>query len=201
MTSIRTIFSLVAVEDLYLEQLDVKTIFLHGDLEKEIYMQQPQGYEFKWKDNLVCKLKKSLYGLKKDPRQWYLKFDKFMAVQSYSRCHYDHCVYFKRLDNGIYIILFLYVDEMLIAGSNMQYINFLKRKLAKSFEMKDLGAAKKILAMRITRDNKNRKSTLSQGEYIETVLERFKMKNAKPVSTHLISHLKLRRCVPRHRMI
>jgi hypothetical protein len=68
MTSIRTILSLVAVEDLHLEQLDVKPTFLHGDLEEEIYMQQPQGYEVKGKENLVCRLKKSLYGLKKDPR-------------------------------------------------------------------------------------------------------------------------------------
>ena len=68
MTSIRTILSLVAVEDLHLEQLDVKTTFLHGDLEEEIYMQQPQGYEMKGKEKLVCRLKKSLYGLKQAPR-------------------------------------------------------------------------------------------------------------------------------------
>jgi hypothetical protein len=79
MTSIRTILSLVVVEYLHLEQLDVKTTFLHGDLEKEIYMHQPQGYEVKGKDNLVCRLKKSLYGLKKYLRQWYLKFDRFMT--------------------------------------------------------------------------------------------------------------------------
>jgi hypothetical protein len=79
MTSIRTILSLVVVEYLHLEQLDVKTTFLHGDLEEEIYMQQPQGYEVKEKENLVCRLKKSLYGLKKAPRQWYLKFDRFMT--------------------------------------------------------------------------------------------------------------------------
>ena len=68
MNSIRTILSLVAVEDLHIEQLDVKTTFLHGDLEEDMYMQQPQGYEVKGKENLVFKLKKSLYGLKKAPR-------------------------------------------------------------------------------------------------------------------------------------
>jgi hypothetical protein len=80
---------------------------------------------------------------------------------------------------------------MLVAGSNMQDINVLKKKLANSFVMKDLGDAKKILGMRITRDRKNRKLTLSQGEYIEKVLERFRMQNAKPVSTPLASHFKL----------
>jgi hypothetical protein len=155
MTSIRTILSLVAVEYLHLEHLDVKTTFLHGDLDEEIYMQQPHGYEVKGKENLVCMLKKSLYGLNKDPRQWYLKFERFMTEQGYSRCHSDHCVYFKRIENGSYIILLLYVDGMLVAGSNMQDINVLKKKLANSFAMKDLGAAKKILGMRITRDRKN----------------------------------------------
>ena len=138
-------------------------MFLHGDLEEEIYMQQPQGYEVKGKD-LVCRLKKSLYGLKQDSRQWYLKFDKFMTEQGYDRCHSDHCVNFKWLGNGIYIILLLYVD-----------INVLKRKLVKSFVMKDLGAAKQILGMRITTDGKNKKITFYRGEYIENVLERFRM--------------------------
>jgi hypothetical protein len=82
-------------------------------------MQQPQGYEVKGKDNLVCKLKKSLCGLKQAPRQWYLKFDMFMIEEGYSRCHSDHCVYFKRLENGSYIILVLYGDDMIFTGSNM----------------------------------------------------------------------------------
>ena len=106
----------MVVEYLHLEQLDVKTTFLHGDFEEEIYMHQPQGYEVKGKDNLVCRLKKSLYGMKQYPSKWYLKFDKFMTEQGYDRCHSNHYVYFKRLDNGRYIILLLYVDDMLVAG-------------------------------------------------------------------------------------
>ena len=95
------------------------------------------------------------------------------------------------LDNGSYVILLLYVDDMLIAGSNMQDINVLKKKLANSFVMKDLGAAKKILGMKIARDRKNHKLTLSQGEYIGKVLERFNMQDAKPVSTPLATNFKL----------
>ena len=94
-------------------------------------MQQPQGYEVKGKDNLVCMLTKSLYGLKKSLRQWYLNFDKFMTEQGYDRCHSDHYVYFKRLDKERYIILLLYVDDMLVARFNMQDINVLKTKIAK----------------------------------------------------------------------
>ena len=84
-----------------------------------------------------------------------------MSEQGYARCHSDHCVYMKKKNDGNYIILLLYVDEMLVARSNMQEINVLKIKLANSFAMKDLGAAKQILGMRITRDRKNRKLTLS----------------------------------------
>ena len=112
MTSICTVLSLVATEDLHLEQLDVKTTFLHGDLDEEIYMAQPWGFEVKGKENLVCKLKKSLYGLKQAPRQWYLKFDRFMQEHGYNRCHSDYCVYFKRLDDDSYTILCLYVDDI-----------------------------------------------------------------------------------------
>ena len=80
-----------------------------------------------------------------------------MKKQGYNRCQYDHYVYLKRLDNGRYIILLLYVDDMLVARSKMKDINVLKRKLAKSFAMKNLGATKQILGMRITRDMKSRK--------------------------------------------
>jgi len=89
-----------------------------------------------------------------------------MSEQGYTRCHSNHCVYLKKQNDGSYVILLLYVDEMLVAGSNMQEINVLKRKLANSFAMKDLGTAKQILSMRITRDRKNHKLTLSQNEYI-----------------------------------
>jgi hypothetical protein len=136
-------------------------------------------------------LKKRLYGINQAPRKWYLKFDMFMTEQGYSRCHFDHYVYFKRIENGSYIILLLYVDDMLFAGSNMKDTNVLKNKLSNSFTMKDLGAAKKILGMRIIRDKKNRRLTLSQGEYIENVLERFRMQNEKLISTHLANHFKL----------
>ena len=83
-----------------------------------------------------------------------------MTKHGYSRCHSDHCVYFRRRDDDNYIILLLYVDDMLVARYNMQEINVLKRKSANIFVMKDLGPTKQILGMRITRDGKNHKLTL-----------------------------------------
>ena len=109
----------------------------------------------------MCRLKKSLYGLKQAPRQWYLKFDSFMHEHGYNRCHSDHCVYFKRLDDDNCIIICLYVDNMHVVGSNMDHIKGLKRQLAHSFAMKDLGAEKQILGMKIFRERKNQKLKLS----------------------------------------
>ena len=171
MTSIRAILSLVATENLFLEQLDVKTAFLHGDLEEDIYMHQPEGFEVKGKEGYVCKLKKSLYGLKQAPRQWYHKFDTFMITNEFVRCQSDHCVYVKKITNGNYVILLLYVDDMLVAGSSMQDIVDLKKKLANTFDMKDLGEAKQILGMKITRDKQNHLLRLSQEDYIDKVLK------------------------------
>ncbi|KAE8688563.1 Retrovirus-related Pol polyprotein from transposon TNT 1-94 [Hibiscus syriacus] len=190
LSTIRLVLKIVAAENLHLEQLDVKTTFLHGDLEEEIYMRQPEGFIETGKKNLVCRLKKRLYGLKQAPRQWYKKFDSFMSSSGFTRCQADHCCYIKRFDNS-FIILLLYVDDMLVAGSDMQDIINLKQKLSKQFAMKDLGATKQILGMRIKRDTNSGTLMLSQAEYINKVLSRFNMQDAKPVSTPLGVHFRL----------
>ena len=112
------------------EQLDVKTTFLYGDLEEDIYMSQLEGFIVQVQESLVCKLRKSLYGLKQAPRQWYKKFDSFMHRIRFKRFEADHCCYVKSFDNS-YIILLLYVDDMLIAGSSIEEINNLKKQLSK----------------------------------------------------------------------
>nr|CAD40121.3 OSJNBa0061C06.5 [Oryza sativa Japonica Group] len=143
-SSIRTLLSIVAMHDYELEQMDVKTAFLHGELEEDIYMEQPEGFVVPGKENLVCRLKKSLYGLKQSPRQWYKRFDSFMLSQKFRRSNYDSCVYVKVAD-GSAIYLLLYVDDMLIAAKDKSEIAKLKAQLSSEFEMKDLGAVKKIL--------------------------------------------------------
>ncbi|CAA0830164.1 cysteine-rich RLK (RECEPTOR-like protein kinase) 8 [Striga hermonthica] len=187
-TTIRLVLSMVAVENLDLQQLDVKTAFLHGDLEEEIYMVQPEGY--RGNDQQACRLKKSLYGLKQAPRQWYRKFDNFVLEIGYSRCNADHCCYVKRFGNS-FIILLLYVDDMLIAGSDVKEIERLKDHLSMRFDMKDLGEAIQILGMKITRDRNAGKLWLSQSDYIEKVLCRFKMDIPKPIEVPLGSQFKL----------
>lgn len=189
-TSIRVLLGLVALFDMDLEQLDVKTAFLHGDLEEEIYMKQPEGFVVPGKEHLVCRLKKSLYGLKQAPRQWYKRFDSFMISLGYSRSQFDDCVYYGQF-NGSQVYLLLYVDDMLIASRDKSLISRLKVQLSNEFDMKDLGEAKKILGMEIHRDRQIGKLYLSQKKYIAKVLDRFSMNDSKSVSTPLASHFKL----------
>ena len=119
----------MAKENLYLEQMDVNMAFLHGDLEEEIYMVQPQGFEVRGKEKMVCKLQRSLYGLKQAPRQWYKRFDTFICSNGFLRCQADHCRYIKCLGDS-FIILLLYVDDMLIVGASKQSIDKLKWELS-----------------------------------------------------------------------
>jgi len=104
-------------------------------------------------EQLVCKLKKSLYGLKQASRQWYLKFNRFMVSSGFTRLQANHYFYSKWFENSC-IILLMDVDDMLVAGSNIKEIVNLKAKLTKEFSMKDLGPAKKILRMRISKERK-----------------------------------------------
>ena len=142
MSSIRIIMGLATSLDLEIEQMDVKTSFLHGELVEEIYMEQPEGFVMKGKENQVCKLKKSLYGLKQAPRQWYKKFESVMTDQGYRKTTSDHCIFVQKFSDDDFIILLLYVDDMLIVGPNSSRIVTLKKELSRSFAMKDLGPAK-----------------------------------------------------------
>ncbi|KAL0561698.1 hypothetical protein IC582_002138 [Cucumis melo] len=157
LTTIRIVLAMCATFGLHLEQLDIKTAFLHGDLEEEIYILQPKGFEVKGKENLVCRLNKSLYGLKQAPRCWYKRFDSFILSLGYNRLNADPCAYFKRFGEKNFIVLLLYVDDMLVAGPNKNRIEELKAHLAREFEMKNLGPGNKILGMKIHRDRNNRK--------------------------------------------
>jgi len=117
-TSIRVLLAFVVLFDMELEQLDLKTVLLHGELEEEIYMKQPEGFFVPGKEQCVCNLKKSLNGFKQVPRQWYKRFDTFMIGQGYTRSQYDNCVYFKQFSGGSFISLLLYVDDTLIASKD-----------------------------------------------------------------------------------
>uniref|UniRef100_A0A2N9FZX9 Integrase catalytic domain-containing protein n=1 Tax=Fagus sylvatica TaxID=28930 RepID=A0A2N9FZX9_FAGSY len=180
--SIRLILSIVAKQDLELFQMDVKTAFLNGELDEEIYMAQPAGFEAKGHERKVCRLKRSIYGLKQSSRQWYLRFHDSITSFGFEMIEEDHCVYLKRSKRSI-LILSLYVDDILLAGNDMDSIVTTKKWLSSTFEMKDMGEANFVLGVKITRDRSKKLLSLSQGTYIKKILERFHMHNSKPIDT------------------
>ena len=105
--SIRSTLARAAIEDRALRSVDISHAFINGELEEEIYMQQPEGFAVKGKEDFVCKLKKSLYGLKQAPREWYHKFDTFMKSQGFGQSDTDYCLYNKRVSDGSLLILIL----------------------------------------------------------------------------------------------
>ena len=142
--------ALVAHYDLELHQMDVKTTFLNGDLEENVYMAQPKGFVMEGKEQMGCRLKKSIYGLKQASRQWYLKFDQTIRNFGVKENIEDNCVYAK-FKNEKFIFLVLYVDDILLASSDVSLLLETKK-----FDMKDLDEASLVLGIEIHRDRRKR---------------------------------------------
>ena len=136
-SSIRCILAIAAIDDAEVHQMDVKTAFLNGELNEDIYMEQPEGFVKESEKNLVCKLNKALYGLKQSPRAWYSKINNFLLSIGFIRTNSDHSVFVK-ISDKIKIIIAIYVDDLIIACNNLEELNRLKGNFSKSFEMKDL---------------------------------------------------------------
>ena len=161
---------------LIVHQMDVNTTFLNGELEEEIYMDQPDGFVVKGEERKVCKLLKSLYGLKQAPKQWHEKFDRTLTSVGFVVNESDKCVYYRH-GGGEGVILCLYVDDILIFGTNMKVINEVKSFLSKSFDMKDLGESDVILNIKLIRNESG--ITLTQSHYVEKILSRFGYTDSK----------------------
>ena len=180
--SFRTIMALVAHFDLELHQMDVKTAFLNGDIDETIYMMQPENFESKDSKSMVCKLKKSIYGLKQASRQWNHKFHKVITSFGFEVNKVEDCVYHK-FSGSKFIFLVLYVDDILLACNDIGLLHETKSFLTKHFEMKDLGDASFVLGIQILRDRSQGILGLSQKSYIEKVLSRFGMKGCASTDT------------------
>ena len=169
-TSICMLIAIAALHNLEIHQMDVKKDFLNGDLNEEIYMDQPEGFISLGQEKKVCRLVKSLYGLKQTPKQWHGKFDKVMMSNGFTINECDKCVCVKDTNNE-YVIVCLYVDDMLILGSNNYIITTTKKMLFSKFNMKYLGVANVILGIKISRTSDG--LILSQSHYIEKLLDKF----------------------------
>jgi hypothetical protein len=178
-TSIRAIISLAASMGWNLHQMDVKTAFLNGAIEEEVYIEQPQGFEVHSRDTHVCRLKKSLYGLKQAPRAWYARMDNYLTRLGFSKSHADPNLYYKVMDNALVIIL-LYVDDLFITGEESLIIQC-KKELASKFDMKDLGLMHYYLGLEVWQ--KRGELFLGQGKYAIKILQKFGMMDCKSMDT------------------
>ncbi|RVX20813.1 Retrovirus-related Pol polyprotein from transposon TNT 1-94 [Vitis vinifera] len=173
--SIRMVLAITALRNLEIYQMDVKTAFLNGDLDEEIYMEQPEGFSAPGQEKKVCKLVKSLYGLKQAPKQWHEKIDNVMLSHGFKINECDKCVYVKDTKHG-YVIVCLYVDDMLIVGSDDKMITSTKNMLNSRFDMKDMGLADVILGIKIKRTSDE--LILSQSHYVDKILGKFDKDNS-----------------------
>lgn len=171
--------ALVAHFDFELHQMDVKTAFLNGDLEETVYMKQPEGFPSSKGDHLVCKLNKSIYGLKQASRQWYIKFHEVITSFGFEENIMDECIY-QKVSGSRICFLVLYVDDILLATNDKGLLYEVKQFLSKNFDMKDMGEASYVIGIKIHRDRSRGILGLSQETYINKILDRFRMKDCSP---------------------
>ena len=189
-TSIRMLIAIASLNNMEIHQMDVKTAFLNGELDEEIYMEQPEGFVVQGQENKVCKLVKSLYGLKQAPKQWHEKFDHTMLSHGFKINECDKCVYIKTYANSC-VFVCLYVDDMLIMGTSKDVIMSTKKLLSSIFDMKDLGLADVILGIQIKRNNEG--YILTQSHYVEKILNKYNQSNCKVAVTPFDANCKLKK--------
>nr|GEX29117.1 retrovirus-related Pol polyprotein from transposon TNT 1-94 [Tanacetum cinerariifolium] len=163
--AIRILIAIVAYYDYEIWQMDVITAFLNGYLNEEVYMKQPEGFLNPKYPNRVCKLKRSMYGLKQASRQWNKRFDDEIKKFGFTQNHDEPCVYLKASESNI-TFLILYVDDILIMGNNIPMLQDVKSYLGRCFAMKDLGEAAYILGIKIYRDRSRRVSCYTDAGYL-----------------------------------
>ena len=181
------LLSLVTSYKWEVHQINVKSTFLHGNLHEEIYMEQPLRF-IQYDPSFVFHLKKSLYGLKKSPRASYARMDSYILDIGFSRCHYGNNVYTKIVD-GHLIILILYVDDLVITGSDHKLINHVKSSLKKKFNMTYLGYMHHFLGLQVLQYKED--ISLSQSKYACDLLHHFHMEYCKPTPSPFYSRVKL----------
>uniref|UniRef100_A0A2N9HHM2 Integrase catalytic domain-containing protein n=1 Tax=Fagus sylvatica TaxID=28930 RepID=A0A2N9HHM2_FAGSY len=181
LSSVRTLIAVSASRHWPLFQMDVKNVFLNGELTEEVYMQLPPGFSqppgFSPK---VCRLRRALYGLKQAPRAWFAKFSSTISQHGFSASSYDSALFFRRSDHGITLLL-LYVDDMIITGDDVQGIQDLKRFLGQHFEMKDLGPLSYFLGLEVSSSSDG--YYLTQAKYTSDLISRAGITDSKIVDT------------------
>jgi hypothetical protein len=186
MSSVRTLLQRTLQHDMIIHQMDVKTAYLNAPIDREIYIEQPEGYE-KFGNNgekLVCKLKRSLYGLKQSGRNWNNLLHNFLTKENFTQSLADPCLYVRALDDERCVIVIIWVDDIIIAASDSDLLCSVKDSLRNRFKMTDLGELKWFLGTEFKRNGDSIK--MNQTRYIQKILSRFKMSDCKPKPTPCI---------------
>ena len=189
MASVRLFLSMAAMNHWPLYQLDIKNAFLHGDLEEEVYMEQPPGFVAQGESRLVCRLHKSLYGLKQSPRAWFARFSQVIQQFGMVRSEADHSVFYKHSSSNKYIYLVVYVDDIIITGNDYENINNLKQHLFQHFQTKDLGRLRYFLGIEVAQSKAG--IAISQRKYALDILKETGMLDCKPIDTPMDPNIKL----------
>ena len=167
--SARSVTALACKEGLKLHQMDITTAFLNGDLEETIYMKQPEGFVAEGQEHLVCRLKKSLYGLKQSPRCWNRALDTQLKTMGFKQSASDPCIYTSTTDDPF--ILAVYVDDILLAAKSQQKIDQVKADLGKQFHVKDMGELHYFLGVCVKQNPETGKIWIGQQAYTEAVIK------------------------------
>jgi hypothetical protein len=188
--TIRLMISLAAQHRWKIYQLDVKSAFLNGFLEEEIYVEQPLGYIKAENKSKVYKLKKALYGLKQAPRAWNTKIDRYFQDNRFEKCPYEHTIYVKKEADGNILFACLYVDDLIFTGNNPTMFEDFKKSMVQEFEMTNIGLMVHFLGLEVMQKEG---IFVSQSNYAKDILERFKMESYNPVSTPVENELELKK--------
>jgi hypothetical protein len=168
----RVLLSVAAARDMEVHQVDIKTAFLNGDLEEDVYMRQPPGFD-NGDSFRVCKLKKALYGLRQAPRQWWLRLGKALAELGFVPLASDAGLYVNKTDPQNPVYLGVFVDDIIICANKLSQVTSLKEELGKLFEVHDLGEVKDFLGCHLTRDRANRILYMNNSAKIRDLAESF----------------------------
>jgi hypothetical protein len=163
--------------------VDISHAYLNGELEEDIYMQQPEGFEMGGPE-YVCKLRKSLYGLKQAGRVWNKTLQSILLSMGFQRVQSDHSLYIFHRD-GVHIFMPVFVDDITMAGKDGDKINSVIQELSSHFKLHDLGPTTQLLGMEIYKDHPNRTLSISQSQFIINLLQEHGLQDCKPMSTPL----------------
>ena len=190
--SVRTLLSLAVQHDLKLHQMDVQNAFLNGELEENIFIKQPKGFEVDGKEHCYYKLNKSLYGLKQSSRCWNSELHAYLVKLGFVQSASDSCIYFRVTDK--LCIIAVYVDDLIIASQSIAEINSIKQSLSDRYKMKDLGVLNHFLGVKVEHDVGNNSIFINQSAFASSLVSKFNFENSKSVKTPADVNVKPQKC-------